>query len=1333
MKNRFTKIISSLLIVTLLVSILSVFAFAADAGSGDLVHMLNRTFDEGWDVDNGIKSIPNSNKFFIDYEQTSDYGYNYFARFEAVNEKDAYAEINFKTAGQIQSENGSVIKFSLKVDDFFNVAGPTDAIGRIFYGRTGLNMDVSFLAIKDGKLVAYTNKTATAYVELFDLTNDWVDLAFVFDWDKTDFNYTIYYGKDYAESVNVSFPYTNALDRGLQYIRLGLPASTDASRIGSSFCLDDFQIYQNSKEIMSDAEVDALGYGQLVDPTREKTIDIQSSTGKSMVRILEESLCMKVGVDYALFKNEKRPIYTSDGVTYGAPVKIDGNVMIPLEFLLEYIGFPVYIHEADGVSYDITTGTSKTSLVAGRDSASVNGERVELSVAPGYVSGNGGNKYLAISTDDVELLFPGWLVTYDDMGLVIVYEDVTPDDTSDNVEIVNRKDNLDTMVDLMKKFIFDNVTKDENGNTLRDNEKYTKTGEKVYSDVKLNTDGFKHPYIGTNQTTFDKLNAIYKGTVENAEARAYLNTLVNSAEAFYGNNASLNDDGSYAGIKADKVPVNVYSDGKNPNDLDPDAVQDTKDGYDSVTGHLPQIVNYSKDLLNLAFAYQVTRNDKYLQLAYDWAIALGEWEHWGPGHIVDCAEATMYYSMAYDWIYNGVKELYGDEAVKELAVIIFEKGVHQGYNASAGKPCTYPSDKIGTVPSYALSDTNENAVASSGMILASLAIMEFENISDIAEANDMTADEERNYLVGNNMINLANNGLDVYAPDGSYVESATYWEYGTNAFFKLIMALESAAGTNYGFMDTWGIANTCYYACHIESSDGKIWNYHEGGADGVTNGELASLDTHMFNFVGYITGDAGLVSIRNQQLTRTVGKKNISIFDMLYFPFDGIKEKEVLTLDYHMAGVEGFVSRDSWEAGSMYTGLMGGANDSNYGQIDAGNFIYHNKGVVWFMDLGSENHNAYGYFSSARNNYYRCNTEGQNVLALITSTKLLNGSDNAKHIKFGQYSKSAGYIEKTFTNEHGSYAILNNTSVYYGNAITAKRGMLITNDRKTVVIQDEVNFGVSVQDVTWIAHTAQNISLSDDERTAYLISTDENGNEYVLRATMLTTSKDFKFSVVSAETPILETTYGPTDSVALGGAAEYSRKGIKRLVIECKQAVRFNVAVVLEMVESSGSKEPVGYEWVDLYNWEPSYNEPDAEVEVDATKRGEAKESDIRTVTSRAMTYFDDNVAFTEKLNEFYAALTTVEYTLSAFEVFDPGLEEDYYDYLDLLDEYDLFSSTANYTVESAFFFAEGFAGILAEEYVEEEEIPDNVPDETPEETPEEGGEEIPEETEGEE
>ena len=1244
-------------------------------------------------------------------------------RVEASNGSDPFAQFKF-TDQYIPREKGSVLKISFKADDFANITGNTETLGRILYGFTGLGstkgQQISFLGIKNSHLYVYADGTDANIVDLGELNNDWMDIAFVFDWEKKeDFYYTLYYGDNYSQKVSVSIPYKITGDIGLSELRLGLPSVTGEenieNRIGTSYCVDDFQLYQKTKEILSDEEVNAIGSGILVDTTKEKTVDIQSSTGKSTVQLLEEALAMKVGVDYALFKNVKQPIFLNEETNeaFGAPVVIDGHVMVPLELILDYIDFPYYVHE-DNLSYDITTGTSKTNLVAGRDSASVNGERKVLTAAPGFVK-TGNKQHIVIALDDVETLFPGWLVTYDDMGLIIIYEDLTPEDTSDNTEIVNRDENLATMVNLMKKFIYDTVTVDENGNALRETESYIATGKAVYEDVKANTNNFQHPYIGANQSVFDKLNAVYNAKSGDADynpvAKGFLDTLIKSTNAFYKNTAELNEDGSYKGIKEDKIPVNVYKDGVNPSEDNPNAIPDTTDGYDPAGGRMEGIGGYADNLLDLAFAYQVTRDMKYVELAYDWALALGAWEHWGPGHFLTCASSTAAFGMAFDWLYNIMLETYGQDAVDSLAKIIYDMGVHDGYRSSAGLSCEHPRN-LGDGSRYTTAASNWNAVCSSGMIIGSLAIMQYDSMKG---ADNMVY--ERDYLVGNNIINLGKNGLDMYAPDGSYIESASYWAYGTNAFFKLVMALESAAGTDYGFMDTCGMDTTCYYACQIESSDGKLWNYHDGGADGFTSGNIGRQDTHMFNFVAYVTGDSALASLRYQHLTGTTNVKNVTIYDMLYYPFDGIEEVEELPLDYHMDGIDAFVSRSDWGAGAMYTGLMGGANNANHGQIDSGNFIYHNKGIIWFMDLGSEQYNAYGYFGSSRNNYYRSNAEGQNVVCLLS---------DPENVKFGQFSQAGGDMIMTYVNEHGSYAIIDNTSVYAGNVVAANRGILVTNDRNTVVIQDEINFGIKVQDVVWIAHTAQEIEIDETGKIAYLSATDKNGKTYTLRATIVSPSKAYKFSVRSADDLLLEATFGPNDSAALGGVPEYTRSGLKRLVIDCRQAVRFNVAVVMEMIDDKNTAAPTSYTWTELSTWEPSAQDNSVEDNVtNAEKRKDAKETDIRTVTNKAMSYFEAKTAFTTQLEEFYSALTTVEYTLNAFPVFDSGLEDDYDDYLDLNDAYEAFRESANVAIESVYQFSFKFLGLTEEDAAaEEEEETEDTGDEETEEGAEEGGDE---------
>jgi len=241
MKNKFNRIISSLLVIAVLASVFSIFAFANDGdSSSESVSSVNkiydRAFDEGWDLSNGpnakdsFEVTSKKHNFGIDYERTVDYDYNYFARFEASNASEGYMEFNFQRAGQIQTENGTVIKISLKADDLCNIVGDPSATAKIFYGTTALGLAVNLLAIKDGALYTYKDKDGTILAPLGELNDDWIDVAFVFDWDRPDFNYTVYYGKNYSESVSVSYAYTNAIDKGLNYLRLGVPASNNSSR-----------------------------------------------------------------------------------------------------------------------------------------------------------------------------------------------------------------------------------------------------------------------------------------------------------------------------------------------------------------------------------------------------------------------------------------------------------------------------------------------------------------------------------------------------------------------------------------------------------------------------------------------------------------------------------------------------------------------------------------------------------------------------------------------------------------------------------------------------------------------------------------------------------------------------------------------------------------------------------------------------------------------------------------------------------------------------------------------------------------------------------------------
>ena len=1302
MKNRFIRLISTILILSFLVSALSVFSYAEDTGYGsesneiysDLQVFYNRTYEDGWDHSNGftMKSITSSsyntsfgsNDVHIDREEDLLGNYNYFIRMAATNNNAVKASVDFKMDAVRSAEDNppkTIVELSVKADDVAYLG----QIAWMTMAGTGA-ASVSMLDInKAGEAVLFSGMKGGA-LNLGKLENKWLNIAYIFEWTADAMKVTVRYGyglgAGYSEKAELSMPYPKD-SIGMQCFFVGFPAAASRAvsgndSIGMSYCLDNLRVYQNVDDVVK-VDPDIYGYGGELDTNAEKVIEIlESSTVKSKAQILNEALAMKLGVDNALIRNVKYPLVNNSeskyNGTYGAPQKKDGNVLVPIELIVDYIGFPSNLHE-DNMSFDITTGTSTTYMRIGSESAVVDGVSVALSMAPGALENSSGKQYIVIALEDIPVLFPGWLAMYDDMGLIIVYEDTTPENLEDNAPIVDRSQDLDAMVDMMKRFVFDTVTAD------KAQDGYVANGKLVYEDTKANTNNFAHPYIMANADTFEKLSAKYALTEGkdgyDANLKAYIKSIIDEADAIYSEYASVSGK-NYTGIKEDKVPKNANQDG---------------DGYDS-KGKMTDLVNWANLLPTLAFAYQITENANYAKLAYDLSAELASWSHWGPGYFTHCAEVTMAYSIAYDWLYNAYKALNLDTDV--LAMAIYDLGVHDGYISSSGRGCEHARN-LGDLSKYNTATGSTNAVGTAGMIVGALAILDFVD----SEGAPESAYDETMYLIGNNIQSLVTYGLDIYAPDGSYIESATYWEYATSNFFRMVMALESATGTNYGLMNTWGIDRTCYYAIHIEDSEGIIWNYHDECIDIVSKfgeDELLALNTDMFNFVGSYYGDETLVSIRAKQLA---DGKRATIYDLLFYPFDGVKAAPELELDYHMEAIDAFVTRSDWNPGAIYAGLMGGMNNVDHGQIDSGNFIYRNGGIDWVVDLGGDNPYITGYSdASDRYKYYKLSGEGQNVI-VQTSPPATNskGEITESFETWGQDSRYGGVITKTFSNEHGSYAILDNKASYGGQVTYALRGMLLTNDRSTVVLQDEFTFKI-VESLAWIIHTKAQIKIDDNGRVAYLTQLDGEGKQHIIRVSIVSIRDDFTFSTVPATSPMLDST---VKKVA-GNELEDDRSEYSRLVIE-KETVSFDVAVVFEAIDSIKDAPPVSYEWTEMSRWTPSAPQEITEDEETVEMRSKLSVTDIKDRVDKIKPIISKDTAYTDRLDALYTLLADVQYIVNVNGESDikkqTAIANAYKKYGEYLEEYNEFIEYLNNVSSLADKLGLAVCGVVSE--VEEE------------------------------
>lgn len=735
-----------------------------------------------------------------------------------------------------------------------------------------------------------------------------------------------------------------------------------------------------------------------------------------------------------------------------------------------------------------------------------------------------------------------------------------------------------TIMDLMKTFVFNVPTPDA-----------------LKNDVQSYTNNFDHPYLVVDQNRFDELKRVYdagmSGNLLDPEELAlydYISRYILSANSRLNTYFGIKPTEVYKGLKSDKIPVNTNYNNYNNNGYD----------FGGRVQNLP-----ATDLYYYAFAYQVTGNLNYARAAYDLSLALGDWNHWGPAHFLNCADAAAPFSISYDWLYDAYKILEGNSEISKydseiystdkIVKIIFTHAIVPGYIQSNGLSCPWP----GSVNSkYSTTTNNWNAVCTSGMVASALAIMG-EEISTAGiefttqkKENGIFTDEVVSISeIGNSVIHVGLNtyadyaaklasmnmntlikyGLGEYAPDGSYVESPGYWAYGTNTYFRMVTVLLSATGDDYGFMDSWGIDTTCYFAIHSESSDYKQWSFNDGG--------VGTTDSSYFFFVGNYYNDDNLIKVRKKHLSNG---KSYTLFDILFYDPEITGDPELAT-EYYMKGIDGYAVRSSWDKGAIYAGIMGGPNSVSHGHMDAGAFIYHNNGKIWFHDIGADNYNIgyvndegqnKGYFSNYE--LYRIGAEGHNIIAITSEQDTL---------PFGQTTTANPSIVKYYSSTEGGYAVIDMSDAYGNHVTSAKRGMLFTDLRSSVIIQDEIVFN-GPKTAYWFGHYnigtgyVDEVVLSSDKKTAFMISGDD-----IIRVTIVSDNTKLSFEIMDAYTYLLDITHN-TDQSTMGMAnTETNRDNIRKLAIKCENVETLNLAVVIE--EVSGMSIGTSYEWNNIDNW----------------------------------------------------------------------------------------------------------------------------------------------------
>ena len=304
-----------------------------------------------------------------------------------------------------------------------------------------------------------------------------------------------------------------------------------------------------------------------------------------------------------------------------------------------------------------------------------------------------------------------------------------------------------------------------------------------------------------------------------------------------------------------------------------------------------------------------------------------------------------------------------------------------------------------------------------------------------------------------------------YAPDGGFSESVAAWEKSSRALSLMILMLKSACGNDYGFSSVPGLTQTAYFPIYTETACGA-WNYHSC--------EAKSVDTSMLFALSRIGGDPVPAWLRRQQILS--GKKAVSVFDILFYTpaSDALSPNLPLDAVYRKAGL--CMMRSHWGEDATFAALHGGRNREIGGDLDVGSFILEMDGERFFVETGGE---------ESLPPMLKRRAEGQNTIAIDPSSD--------EHLP-DQNVDADGRVTEMRSAPDRAYAVIDTTSIS-DLIVRGKRGMMLTNDRRVAVIQDELTVAHPTE-LLWSAWTGAEISLSRGGRVARLT---QNGKTLLCR------------------------------------------------------------------------------------------------------------------------------------------------------------------------------------------------------------------------------------------
>lgn len=387
--------------------------------------------------------------------------------------------------------------------------------------------------------------------------------------------------------------------------------------------------------------------------------------------------------------------------------------------------------------------------------------------------------------------------------------------------------------------------------------------------------------------------------------------------------------------------------------------------------------------------------------------------------------------------------------------------------------------------------------------------------------------------------------MNNYFPQGAWAEGLDYSSYMIAHVWHGVSAVINALGDDCGLLDAPGFKLYPAYYMSLHGPGGGS-NFGDGG----DWSNKSFYDGLVFPWAAHVYKDPEIY-IMGREYMDFSGRPDY--LEHVLFHNTEWEQMSADSLDLNLDNLysgeggktEDIVIRSGYGKNDTFLATKFGQLQVGHGHWDGGSFIMDMAGTRWAIDLGKDDYLLPDYFTEyVGGTYYRKRAEGHN-------TMIINPDETP-----GQQTWVYAPVEKFENNKTDSF-VIGDMSVYYPSSKSAKRGFMLTNNRKDVVIRDEVRMENS-SEIYWFMHTGAEITIVDSD-TAILT---QDGKQVQL---------DF-ISNVPAELTVM-------DAVPLKSSpnpeGQNPNPGARKIAIRVPSATSLDLTVRIAEVGSSGASQPV--------------------------------------------------------------------------------------------------------------------------------------------------------------